>query len=507
MCVNQRFELLKYRSLQCICFRDSACSEHPSRPTRRPPNLPGHTPPASLVTGCHNPSRAPLAAEFSGLLAGLEAAEQVALARWRAGVWAAIRTQAARCRPTNTSRCRPGRPVISTGDGLQRDRHRPARISSRVGSVCDQNACGSALQPRSSAAKVARSIQRSRMVHGRQDAGAFCDKGGGPTPPHRLPEACSSPLLGDSHRVHAPGVRIDTPTSAANSPSAEKGLATGGPCSKMARSTRAGVWFRPRDWHHGDVTESDEPILALAREIRRHAERLVADDLGDPETFARLIAALPERERERMLLDTFQRLSPDTQWAIIEHAFGDDEIRAHLRAERDQRLALVTRNAARTDVVLAAQLAGRLETSTVAAGDELTVGLFRESQARAAVARGRHAANCARRVVLVHQGGGVYRVLEDVFNPYSGYFVTAEYDHRTWECERLDPHCLVTVGSADTTSPADFEPVLFRGGPVRRPGRRQDPCRQVARRVSPTGRDGCLRRMIQAHSVRGPDAG
>src|SRR5262245_7931297 len=155
-----------------------------------------------------------------------------------------------------------------------------------------------------------------------------------------------------------------------------------------------------------------------------------------------------------MLLDTFRRLSPDTQWAIIEHAFGDDEIRAHLRAERDARLAQVTRNAARTDVVRAARLAGKLETSTVAAGDELTVGLFRESQARAAVARGRHAANCARRVVLVHGAGAVYRVLEDVFNPYSGYFVTPEYDRETWERERLDPHCLVKVGSAETTPPA-----------------------------------------------------
>src|SRR5262245_26892962 len=165
-----------------------------------------------------------------------------------------------------------------------------------------------------------------------------------------------------------------------------------------------------------------------------------------------------------MLLDTFRRLSPDTQWAIIEHAFGDDEIRAYLGAERDARLALVTRNAARTDVVLAARLAGNLETSTVAVGDELTVGLFRESQARAAVPRGRHAANCARRVVLVHEAGTAYRVLEDVFNPFSGYFVTPEYDHQTWEGERLDPHCLVEIGSAETTPSALFEPVLFRGG-------------------------------------------
>ena len=212
------------------------------------------------------------------------------------------------------------------------------------------------------------------------------------------------------------------------------------------------------------VTESDEPVLRLAREIRRHAEQLVADDLGDPETFAQVIAALPEQERERMLLDTFRRLSPDTQWSIIEHAFGDEQIRAHLRAERDARLALVTRNAARSEVVMAARAAGKLETSTVATGDELTVGLFRESQARAAVARGKQAANCARRVVLVHEAGTVYRVLEDVFNPFSGYFVTPEYDHQTWERERLEPHCLVEVGSAETAPAAVFEPVLFRGG-------------------------------------------
>ena len=214
----------------------------------------------------------------------------------------------------------------------------------------------------------------------------------------------------------------------------------------------------------GDVTEADEPVLRLAREIRTRAEQLVADDLGDPETFAQLISALPERERERMLLDAFQRLSPDTQWAIIEHAFGDDEIRAYLRSQRDVRLAQVTRGAARTAVVLAARLAGRLDTSTVELGDELTVGLFRESQARAAVARGRHAANCARRLVLVHEGDATYRVVEDVFNPYSGYFVTREYDHQTWETERLEPHALVKVGSATTGGTATFEPLLFEGG-------------------------------------------
>lgn len=213
-----------------------------------------------------------------------------------------------------------------------------------------------------------------------------------------------------------------------------------------------------------DVTDSDEPVLRLAREIRRHAEHLVADDLGDPETFAELISVLPERERERMLMDTFQRLAPDTQWAIIEHAFGDDEIRTYLRAERDARLAQVTRDAARTAVVRSARLAGRLDTATVEIGDELTVGLFRESQVRAALARGRHAANCARRLVLVHERDAIYRVLDDVFNPYSGYFVTREYDHQTWEQERLDSHCLVKVGAAEMAPFEVFEPVLFRGG-------------------------------------------
>jgi hypothetical protein len=223
------------------------------------------------------------------------------------------------------------------------------------------------------------------------------------------------------------------------------------------------------------VTESDEPILGLAREIRRHAEQLVQDDLADPEAFARAIEALPARERERLVLDTFGRLAPDTQWAIIEHTFGDDEVRSYLQAERDLRLARVARDGARHDVVLAARLAGRLATVDVPTGDEMTIGLFREAQVRTAVERGRHAGNAARRVVLRHEGDGVYRALEDVFNPTSGYFVTAEYDHETWEQERLDPHALVRVGSAarpDGTSAApdpvigssDFEPVLHRAG-------------------------------------------
>jgi hypothetical protein len=228
-------------------------------------------------------------------------------------------------------------------------------------------------------------------------------------------------------------------------------------------------------WHDDRVTASDEPVLGLAREIRRHAEHLVEDDLADPEAFARAIAALPVRERERLLMETFGRLSPDTQWAIIEHAFGDDEIRTYLQAERDRRLSSLARDAALSDVVVAARSAGRLRTESAPEGAELTVGLFRESQVRAALARGRHAANCARRIVARHEGGGVFRVLDDVFNPYSGYFVTAEYDHRNWEHERLEPHVLVTFGSALSSasstvdggvgsSSTSFAPEIYRGG-------------------------------------------
>jgi hypothetical protein len=225
------------------------------------------------------------------------------------------------------------------------------------------------------------------------------------------------------------------------------------------------------------VSEGDEPIVGLAREIRRHAERFVNDDAGDPEEFARAIAELPEHERQRIVLDTFKRLAPDAQWAILEHTFGDAQIGAYLAGERDSRLAELERTSARRQIVTAARSAARLDTTAVPAGEQLTIGLFRESQVRAAIARGSRAESCARQVVLRHHSPGVYRVVEDVFNPRRGLFVTAEYDHRTWEAERLAPHALIRVGSVvpavevagaatGTGSEAGlgFEPVLYPGG-------------------------------------------
>jgi hypothetical protein len=204
------------------------------------------------------------------------------------------------------------------------------------------------------------------------------------------------------------------------------------------------------------------PYLALAREIHDEVARLVADDEVGVDALADAIGRFPDVARARLLAEAFGRLPVERQWAVIERAFGDEEIRHHLAAERAVRLAEARRSAAWAGLAGAAREAGRLDTAALPAGTPLTLGLFVERDVRAALARGAASGLCARQLGLRVEAPGVLRVIDDVFNPRGGYFVTREYDEQTWRTlDRLPAHARVRVGSAGGTGAAGFEPVLY----------------------------------------------
>jgi len=200
--------------------------------------------------------------------------------------------------------------------------------------------------------------------------------------------------------------------------------------------------------------EDVRPYLALAREIQAEVRR-IADDGADTGTLAAAVEAIPERERRDVALAVFRRLDLERQWEILEKVFDDAEHRAVLERERT---AILVRSQWRS--------AQAFDTRDLDADATLTLGLFREADVRAAIALGHRSTACARRLVLVRAGdGGELRVIEDVFNPAGGYFVTDEYDHDTWDRDRLPSHAIVRAGSI-TATPAgsSFTPVLHIGG-------------------------------------------
>lgn len=206
--------------------------------------------------------------------------------------------------------------------------------------------------------------------------------------------------------------------------------------------------------------EAARPYLALAREIHAEVARVAADPSAHGDLLAELIDRIPRERRLELAQSIFDRLPAEQQWAIVERVFGDHEIAAYLAGERDRRRADAERERQRQAV----RAAGALDTSGIAEGAELTLGLFCEHDVRAALARGQASATCARRLVLRSLGGGRFRVIEDTFNPNGGYFVTGEYSEETWrEHDRLEGHSVVRVGS---TTDGTFEPVLYPGGRV-----------------------------------------
>ena len=195
------------------------------------------------------------------------------------------------------------------------------------------------------------------------------------------------------------------------------------------------------------------PYLDLAREIRAEVDR-VADD-PSAAALVEAVDAIPTRERRAVALAAFRQLPRERQWEILERVFSDDDLRDALDGER---AALLRRAKARTNAAF--------DTRAIVPGEQLALGLYRERDVRDAVAVGHRSTTCARRLVLASAGDdGLLRVIEDVFNPSGGYFVTDEYDRDTWAAaDRLPPHAIVRVGSL-TTSPdgGSFEPVVHLG--------------------------------------------
>lgn len=208
-------------------------------------------------------------------------------------------------------------------------------------------------------------------------------------------------------------------------------------------------------------------MLDLAREIKREVDRIAADESADLDELSEVIDALPLAERRRVALAVFDRLSPDVQWEVLARVFDDTELRNHLGDEHRRRAAQVARDGARAALVASCRDVGALDTRDLVAGDQLTLDLFREADVRAAASRGRRSDGAARTLVLRCDAPGELRVIEDVFNPRGGYFVTREYDAATWESERFASHEVIRVGAlTDGPDGEAFEPVLYLGGRV-----------------------------------------
>lgn len=201
------------------------------------------------------------------------------------------------------------------------------------------------------------------------------------------------------------------------------------------------------------------PYLALAREVHDEIARLNDGTVADGAALVDAIDAIPRRERAAVARAVFDRLATTEQWAIVERVFGDAELREVLRERRD---AIAARDA----IVHDARRATRLDVTTVPRDERVTIGLFREADVNDAMALGSASTNVARRLVLrAVDGGGTFQVIEDVYNPAGGYFVTAAYDETTWRTtDRLEPNARVRVGTS-TRVGAEwcFDPVLVPG--------------------------------------------
>ena len=190
------------------------------------------------------------------------------------------------------------------------------------------------------------------------------------------------------------------------------------------------------------MTDADEPFLELAREIRREVERAAATGTDLSAAFE----GVPAEERRRVARSVFDRLATERQWEVLAGLFDDDDLRAALRTVAEAR---------RRD---------RLDLTAVPADTTVSLGLFRPEDVDAALrGGGRSTATARLLVVRTTAEPGVVHVLEDVFNPDRGLFVTPDYDEGVWRSERLAGHDRVRLGSL---GPDGFEPVLYAGGRV-----------------------------------------
>ncbi len=194
-------------------------------------------------------------------------------------------------------------------------------------------------------------------------------------------------------------------------------------------------------------------------------DRFAADDFADVEQLTDAIDAIPVTERRRVTEEVFHRLPVDVQWAILERVFGEEGIREHLAHEHERRLSELAIGDEQRALAVAARASRRLDTRQVPPGAELAIGLFREADVRVGMRRGHEADSCARRVVLRVEEPPRCRVIEDVFNPRGGLFVTRDYDEDAWAADRFVSNSIVEVGAE--TEGADgvaFEPILYLGG-------------------------------------------
>jgi hypothetical protein len=217
----------------------------------------------------------------------------------------------------------------------------------------------------------------------------------------------------------------------------------------------------------GDDLEGLRPYLELAREIRSEVDRIASGGADAAADLGAAFEVVPRRERERVAQAVFDRLPPTEQWAILERIFDDDEIRSFLATRHEARRDDVTRRAADRAQARAARRVGWIDVRLLPPGVELTLGLFRPLDVHAAVDRGRASSVCARQLVVRTTETDDVHVLEDVFNPRRGFFVTSDYDEAVWATERLASHARVRLGALAPGAADDaFEPTLYPGGRV-----------------------------------------
>ena len=216
--------------------------------------------------------------------------------------------------------------------------------------------------------------------------------------------------------------------------------------------------------------EAARPYLELAREIQAEVARIAADPAAEQRAARRA-------HRQRAAGGTDEAGPADLQRAPARAAVGRSSSTSTATRRSASTSAPSGRRtsprpapaAARLDLVARARAEGRLDTRDVPAGEQLTLGLFREHESRAAVSRGHASSTCARRLVLRAVGDGTLpgdrgrvqprrRLLRD------RRVLRGDLAHAPTACPVTS---IVRVGSIverGAGTGATFEPVLYPAG-------------------------------------------